>query len=230
MTSDNNGIEKLGVIFDMDGVLVDSYDAHFSAWQQMLSNHHLTMSRELFARTFGQTNREIFATCYPDLDATRYGRLADEKEAAYRRIISSNFPAMDGAAELVADLNQAGIRLAVGSSGPPENVRAVLRVLPGGQYFKATTDSSDVTRSKPDPEVFLKAAAKINMSPEKCVVVEDAPAGVKAGIAAGCAVVAITGTTSRAFLAQADLVVDSLRELNPEIFKDLIRTHREKER
>ena len=225
-----DSVEELGVIFDMDGVLIDSYEAHFSAWQRMLLNHGMTMSRELFSNTFGQTNTEIFSTRYPNIDPAVYRRLSDEKEAAYRGIISANFPVMDGAAELVADLKFAGITLAIGSSGPPENVCAVLNVFPGGQYFKATTDASDVTRSKPDPEVFLKAAAKINIPVQKCVVVEDAPAGVRAGIAAGCAVVAVTGTTSREFLDEADLVVDSLRELTPEIFKDLVRSHRKTER
>lgn len=85
MTSESGSAEERGVIFNMDGVLVDSYSAHFSAWQRMLSNHGMTMSRELFAKTFGQTNTEIFSTRYPSLDRAAYQRLSDEKETAYRR-------------------------------------------------------------------------------------------------------------------------------------------------
>ena len=112
--------------------------------------------------------------------------------------------------------------MAIGSSAPPENIQAVLSAFPGDVPFKATTNASEIKRGKPDPEVFLKSAKKIGLPSERCVVVEDAPAGVKAGKAAGCAVIALTGTAPREQLKEADLVVDSLRELTPNIFKNLI--------
>jgi sugar-phosphatase len=98
-------------------------------------------------------------------------------------------------------------------------------VLPGGEHIKATTHAKEITHGKPHPEVFLNAAAKMGLSPNACAVVEDAPAGVKAGKSAGCAVVGITGTASRGRLAEADLIIDSLRELTPAIFRDLIRSN-----
>ena len=223
MTANSGQIDAWGVIFDMDGVLVDSYQAHFSAWQRMLSHHGLQMTEGQFTSTFGQTNAQIFAKLYPYLNPDEYPNLSAEKEAFYREITSVDFPEMDGAAELLDALNTAGAKLAIGSSGPPENVRAVLNVLPAGEYIKATTDASDITRSKPDPEVFLKAAGKIGLPAGRCAVIEDAPAGVKAGKAAGCAVVAITGTAARQDLSEADLIVDSLRELTPDNLKSLTR-------
>jgi beta-phosphoglucomutase len=215
-------MDNWGIIFDMDGVLVDSYQAHFTAWERTMKRHGLTMTEEQFASSFGQTNAEIFASLYPEMAANRIPELSDEKEAAYRDIIASNFPAMDGASELIADLSRAGAKLAIGSSGPPQNVRAVLDVIPGGKYIQATTSSSDVTRSKPAPDVFLKAADKLELPPGRCVVVEDAPVGVRAGKAAGCAVVGLTGTVPGERLAEADLVVASLRELSPEILKRML--------
>jgi beta-phosphoglucomutase len=215
-------MDNWGVIFDMDGVLVDSYQAHFIAWERTMKRHSLTMTEEQFASTFGQTNAEIFATLYPEMAADRYLQLSDEKEAAYRDIIASDFPAMDGASELITALSRAGAKLAIGSSGPPANVRAVLEVLPGGKYFQAKTSSDDVTRSKPAPDVFLKAAEKLELPPGRCVVVEDAPVGVRAGKAAGCAVVGLTGTVPGERLAEADLVVASLRQLSPEILKRIL--------
>ena len=130
---------------------------------------------------------------------------------------------MDGATELIVDLNRAGARLAIGSFGPPANVRAVLNVLPGGKYFQVTTSSEDVAHGKPAPDVFLIAAGKLELPPGRCVVVEDAPVGVQAGKAANCAVVGITGTVSAERLCEADLVVTSLRELSPDILKHLLR-------
>lgn len=206
----------------MDGVLIDSYLAHFLSWRKMLRNHGLDITEEQFAATFGRTNPDIFARLYPSVKQEQYPALAEEKEAAFREIISGDFPEMEGASELIAALHEAGAALAIGSSGPPENLEAVLSALPGGTHFMATTNGNEITRGKPDPEVFLTAARKLGLLPERCVVVEDAPAGVTAGKAAGCAVIALTGTATRDRLAGADLVVDSLRELIPEIFKDLL--------
>ena len=214
-----------GVIFDMDGVLIDSYQAHLAAFQRMLANYDLEMSPEQFSGIFGQTNPDIFSQLYPEFEQKDHARLSEEKEAAFREIISVNFPEMDGAAELIYALHGAGAILAIGSSGSPENVRTVLQMLPGGEYFKATTNAKEITRGKPDPEVFLNASEKIGLAPTDCVVVEDAPAGVQAGKDAGCAVIGITGTVSRRHLSGADLIVDSLRELEPTNFLDLIRSN-----
>ncbi len=211
-----------GVIFDMDGVLIDSYEAHFEAWRRMLQNHGLDINEAQFAATFGQTNADIFAGLFPSLAKDRYAALGEEKEAIFRQVITRRFPEKAGASNLIRDLQAAGARLAIGSSGPPENVRAVLARLPAGALFEATTDGSEIRRGKPHPEVFLKAAAKISLPPESCVVVEDAPVGVAAGKAAGCAVIAVTGTAPRSQLKAADLVVDSLRELDAVRIKALV--------
>jgi beta-phosphoglucomutase len=199
-----------GVIFDVDGVLVDSYEAHFESWKIMLRRHGEDMTEEQFRATFGQTNPTIFRAQYPAFDEADYDALGEEKETAYREIIREAFPEIPGAAELIGNLHEAGATLAIGSSGPPENVQAVLDVLPGSEHIAAAVNGKDVTHGKPAPEVFLKAASKINLPPERCVVVEDAPVGVEAGKAAGCKVIALTGTADALELSQADLVVDSL--------------------
>ena len=222
MTTHSDPETSWGVIFDMDGVLIDSYAAHFEAWRRMLQNHGLDITEAQFAATFGQTNADIFAGLFPSLPRDRYAALGEEKEALFRQVITHRFPEKAGASDLVRALHAAGARLAIGSSGPPENVRAALSRLPAGGLFEATTDGSEIRRGKPHPEVFLKAAAKISLPPRRCVVVEDAPVGVAAGKAAGCAVVAVTGTAPRSQLAEADLVVDSLRELDAARMRSLV--------
>jgi beta-phosphoglucomutase len=211
-----------GVIFDMDGVLIDSYRAHFLSWRQMLRNHGLDITEEQFKATFGQTNQDIFSSLYPTIPPADYPALAEEKETAFRDIIKTDFPEMEGASRLVADLHGAGAVLAIGSSGPPQNLEVLLEKLPGGEYFSAVTSGSEISRGKPDPEVFKKTALKMGLPPAKCVVVEDAVAGVRAGKGAGCAVIALTGTARREQLSEADVVVDSLRELTPDTFKELL--------
>ena len=145
-----------------------------------------------------------------------------EKETIFREILLADFPGMDGSAELIVALHETGAALAIGSSASPENVQVVLERLSVAEQFEATTNGSEITRGKPDPEVFLKTAHKIEVLPSQCVVVEDSPAGVAAARAAGCAVIALTGTAPRSKLAEADLTVDSLRDLTPEIIKGLL--------
>ncbi|MBW2000297.1 MAG: HAD family phosphatase [Deltaproteobacteria bacterium] len=222
-------LDSWGVIFDMDGVLIDSYRAHFLSWKRMLAKHGLDITEEEFASTFGQTNHDILARLFPSIDERDYNTLAKEKEHLFREIIRRDFPEMGGAKELISHLHEAGALLAIGSSAPRENVHTVLEMIPGGQYFRAVTCGDEITRGKPDPEVFLKTARKMGLPPQRCVVVEDAPAGVKAARSAGCAVIAFTGTAPREYLLEADLVVDSLRDLTPDDFLRLVSTSRLKQ-
>jgi beta-phosphoglucomutase-like phosphatase (HAD superfamily) len=126
---------------------------------------------------------------------------------------------------LIAALHAAGFAMAIGSSGPPENVAVVKRQLGNGHFISATVDGTQVKHGKPDPEVFLLAAVKLGLAPKQCAVVEDAPVGIEAARRAGMTAIALTGTASRQKLAeQAHLVVDSLRELSPAGVGELIRS------
>ncbi len=147
-----------------------------------------------------------------------------QKEQFYREMLKADFPEMDGAGPLLRALDRAGVAMAVGSSGPPQNVQVVRHRLTGGELLKVTVTGMDVTHGKPHPEVFLKASEKLHVPPKRCAVVEDAPAGIEAARRAGMAAIAITGTaTRRQLTGRAHLVVDSLRELTPRIIMDLIR-------
>ncbi len=217
--------KPLGVIFDMDGVLVNSYQPHFLSWRQAAVKIGLELKEPDFARTFGRTSREIIAHLWPGkMDDAAIARFDLGKEAAYREILRVNFPAMEGAGHLIQSLSAAGFKLAIGSSGPPENVAVVKEQLPNGNLISATVDGMQVKHGKPDPEVFLTAAQKIDVAPERCAVIEDALAGIEAARRAGMAAIALTGTATREALSErAHLVVDSLNELSPEIIANLIR-------
>jgi len=218
-----NNSKTVAVIFDMDGVLVDSYQAHFESWRQTARAHGLDMTQDQFASTFGRTTREIITALWGDhVSGDAVTLWDDQKELAYRQILDADFPAMNGAGALLASLQQAGFMLAIGSSGPPENVELVLEHL-GSDIFSGAVTARDVTHGKPHPEVFLKAAGKLNADPVDCAVVEDAPAGIEAARRAGMTAIGLTGTAPREKLqAEAHLVVDSLDELSPEIISSLI--------
>lgn len=213
---------RSAVIFDVDGVLIDSYDAHFQSWLEMFGEHGESFTEEQFRKTFGRTSRDIIAALHgDDLSTAEMDAWDDRKEALYRDIIREQFPANDGAGELLDALHAAGFKLAVGSSGPPENIQLTLECLERAPLFSAVVTRVDVTRGKPDPQVFQIAGERLGVPPEQCVVVEDAPAGIEAANRAGMASVALTGTASREELSHARLVVDSLRELTPERLRSL---------
>ena len=209
---------ELAVIFDMDGVLVDTYEAHYRSWVAMAEREGFTFTEAQFAPTFGRTSREIIAHFWGSgLSDQRIAEMDSAKEAAFREIIEDDFPAMPGARELIDCLADEGFALAVGSSGPPENVAMVLERLGVRARFQAVVTGMDVTRGKPDPQVFLLAAERLGVSSAVCVVVEDAPAGVAAARAAGMKAVGLvsTGRTPEE-LHDADLVVRQLSDLSPD--------------
>lgn len=213
------------VILDMDGVLVDTYHAHYRSWLAMAEPEGLSFTEAEFAPTFGRTSREIIAYFWGDgrYSDKEIAALDDRKEAAFRRMIEADFPAMPGAGELLRELHHAGFALALGSSGPPENIDLVLKKLSAGGLFQAVVTGMDVTRGKPDPQVFLIAAERLEMPPVRCAVIEDAPAGVAAANAAGMASVGLASTgRTRESLSAARLVVDSLAELSPKTLRGLI--------
>ncbi|MEN6498282.1 MAG: beta-phosphoglucomutase family hydrolase [Thermoguttaceae bacterium] len=215
---------RVGVIFDMDGVLVDSYQAHFESWRMIAAEEGLTITEKQFAATFGRTSREIIAAWWgEELTEAEIRKLDDRKEAAYRQILANDFPAMPGVRALIERLHNAGMALAIGSSGPPENIEVILDHLQAQSLFQAVVSGADVTRGKPDPQVFLKAAQRLGIPPDRCVVVEDAPLGVDAAHGAGAAAIGFASTgRTREGLAKAELVVDSLEEITPEVVRRLV--------
>jgi beta-phosphoglucomutase len=212
----------LAVIFDMDGVLVDSFQAHLQAWKSMARDEGLPFDPARFTANFGRTSRELIAALWPDRSYTdaQHEDLADRREAAYRRIVQANFPEMPGARELIHSLHRDGFALALGSSGPVENADLVLEKLGVRNLFRAVVTGKDVRRGKPDPEVFLTAAARLGIAPRSCAVIEDAPPGIAAANASGMLSIGLSspGPAYRP-LSDARLVVHSLTDLSPALIR-----------
>lgn len=204
---------NLGVIFDLDGVLVDTGWAHRQAWCDLAEKEGLAMSDEFFRRTFGMRNAAVLPMLRPGISREELERLSDWKEQRYRDLVQEHLQFAEGAQELLKDLKHHHFRLAIGSSAPPENLDVFWDRLSLGDYFDARVTKEETTESKPSPQTFLKAAEKLGLPPTRCAVVEDAVPGVQAAHAARMPVVAVTTTRSREDLAQADRVVNSLSEL-----------------
>jgi beta-phosphoglucomutase len=217
-------MNRLAVIFDMDGVLADSYQPHFESWRRTAAQRGLSFTEEMFARTFGQTNRDIVPGLWPGRFSAEEARVwGEEKEEEYRRLLAERFPVMAGASELLRALHAAGFAIGVGSSGPRANVDCLLRGLPGAELFAAVVSGCDVKHGKPEPEIFELCARRLGLAAACCAVVEDSLLGLEAARRAGMAGIALTGTTPREKLAEkAGLVVESLLELTPERIRRLM--------
>jgi HAD superfamily hydrolase (TIGR01509 family) len=204
---------EFGVVFDMDGVLIDSADAHYRSWRDLGAEHNLTITRRQFDESFGRHNADIVPAFFGPVDAARLAALADRKEAIYRDIIRSAPPLVEGAAELIRALHQRGAAVGIGSSGPLANIRLVLDALGVASIIRAIVSAEDVTRGKPDPQVFTAACDRLGLPPSRCVVIEDAPAGVASGKAAGASVVGVLLYHPAERLAAADRIVARLADL-----------------
>lgn len=207
---------QLGVVFDLDGVLVDSHDQHHAAWLRLAEEVGRQLTDEQFAESFGMRNvmciPHVFHWADPD-DHQLIEELGERKEEHYRAILAEQTIApLPGVESFIEKLSAAGIPGSVGSSTSVLNIELCLRSTGLDQFFgDHITGAEDVANGKPAPDVFLEAARKIAREPRHCVVIEDAHVGVDAARAGGMKVIAVTTThEADSFGGKPDLVVDSL--------------------
>jgi beta-phosphoglucomutase len=208
-----------GAIWDMDGTLVDTAELHFQAWQEVCREHGRDFTRADFAATFGQRNPEIITRLFGDrFSPGEIAELGDRKEVLYRAAAARGVTLLPGVADLLEALRREGFRQAIGSSAPKANLDLILERTGIRGYLDAVVSSEDTTRGKPDPQVFLVAAQRLHVEPARCVVFEDAVAGVQAARAGGmrCVAVRLVGHHAEEALRQAgaDRVVHSLAEMD----------------
>jgi beta-phosphoglucomutase len=216
-----------GVIWDVDGTLVDTAELHFAAWQRICEEQGRPFTRADFAATFGRRNPEIIQYLFGDrFGETQVAQLGDRKEVLYREAARSGVELLPGVRPLLEELHQAGFRQAIGSSAPRANLDLILELTGIASLLQAIVGSEETQRGKPDPQVFLVAAQRLGIAPERCVVVEDAVAGVQAARAGGMKCIAVTfvGHHPPESLRQAgaDRVVRSLEEVSLATMTELL--------
>jgi HAD superfamily hydrolase (TIGR01509 family) len=208
------------VLWDLDGTLVDSGDYHWIAWRDTLAGEGVEITHEQFLASFGQKNDRILRGWLgegtPDDTIQRIG---DSKEATYRQLaIERGLIPLPGALEWTTRLRRDGWRQAIASSAPRLNVEVVLQALSLDTNFDAITSAEDVAAGKPDPQIFLAAASRLAVPPTRCIVVEDAAAGIEAARRAGMRCIGV----SRAGSLDGDVSVGSLSELPSDAFDRLV--------
>jgi len=208
------------VLWDLDGTLADSEEYHWLSWRDAMRGEGFALTHDRFLESFGQRNDRILGTWLgADAEVERIRRIGDWKEAEYRRLAEERgLTPLPGAREWVERLHRDGWKQAIASSAPRLNVETMLHVLQFDGLIDAMVSADEVKRGKPDPDVFLAAAAAVSVPPASCIVVEDAPAGVEAGRRAGMKTIGVNTKTPLA----ADIYVTSLADLPPDAFDRLL--------
>jgi len=199
------------VLWDLDGVIADTGDYHYRAWQDVFGQRGVTFTEEDFMRHFGRRHDTIIRFALGDnVSREEFDIITREKQEKYRQIVADNIKPLPGAIELIKSLNNYRIKTAIASSAPLKNVEIIIRGLGIEDCFQAIAWGTEVPEGKPSPQVFLLAAGKLEAEPGNCVVIEDAIAGVAAAKQAGMKCVAVTNSHPGSSLKKADLVVDTL--------------------
>ncbi len=216
---------EMGAIFDWDGVVIDSSAAHEESWEILGREVGKPMPEDHFERGFGQKNQFIIPeilqwTSHP----AEIERLGDRKEELYRQIVAqTGVTCIPGIEDFLKRLNRAGIPCAVGSSTPRQNLETILEMVGFRRYFQALVCAEDVARGKPDPEVFLTCASRLERETGHCAVFEDAYVGLQAARNGGMKVIALATTHQRDDLEPhgPDMILDNFLGFRVEHFSRL---------
>lgn len=205
-----NDFSKYGFIFDMDGTLVDNMRFHMRAWTAMLAENGIENDgRDFLVNTAGKTNREIIPQFFPNVSDADLKRLGDRKEELYRALFKPELRAIAGAVAFLEESKKLGIKMAVATAAPVENMEFILDGLDLRKYFHAITTAADVQNGKPDPEVFLISAEKLGVETQYCIVFEDALNGFEAAKRAGMSSVGIATVNSIDEILALPLILDA---------------------
>lgn len=209
------------VLWDLDGVLVDSGELHYQAFVAVLGELNITLSRETFQRTFGMNNASIFRLLLGSPSSEEIERLSERKETLFRSLLPGRIQALPGVRQWLERFNTQGIPMAVASSAPAENIDLILAELAVRPFFRAIVSAANMP-GKPDPTVFLEAAHQLKMPPSCCIVIEDSIPGVQAAKSGGMKCLAVLTTNPAEALQAADLIVERLDLLPEDAFERLM--------
>lgn len=189
-------MNRFALIFDLDGVIADTAQFHEKAWFSFCKKHSIPISSEQFRnQLFGRSNRGTLRILLgKDLPENEFRQMVDEKESLFRELASKNLKPIHGLIDFLKAAKKNKIPMAVASSAPAVNIHFSLEKTNTAGFFLHLVSSDEITRSKPDPEIFLKAAQKLGFRPADCVVFEDSYAGIEAGLSAGMKVIAVATT------------------------------------
>lgn len=213
--------QKIAFLWDMDGTIIDTKQAHFSTWCDALQKFGYDLNQQVFDSAFGRNNRTTLSIFLGfELDEKLQQEIIRTKEERFREIACAESSLMPGVEQWLAHAKGNHIPQAIASSAPMANITALLEGFDLLDYFDFVV-SGEHLPAKPEPDIFLQAADRFNPIPDRCVVIEDSLAGVKASKAAGMLCIAVVGTRTKSDLALADLVIEDFLQPLEEVFGKL---------
>lgn len=216
-------MKPVAVIFDMDGVIVNTNPFHQKAIEQFCKKYGFQLTEEdLRSRVYGRTNKDWITGLFGPLTPEQLSNYAHEKEKLFRDLYEPHIRPVDGLLDFLDQLMHASLACAIATSAPAANVDFVLKHIPIKKYFSAILDERSVTHSKPHPEIYLKTAHALGLPGNQCVVMEDSLSGVASAKAAGCRVIGITTTHTPEELQETDLAVNNFSSLSVAMVKSLL--------
>jgi len=209
-------MNSVAVIFDMDGVIIDSNPYHKISLRQFCEKYGYHLSDgELVSKIYGRTNKDWIASLFGALTKEELTNYGEEKEALFREVYKNDISALKGLPEFLKSLKDKNIPIAIGTSAPRSNVDFVLSHTGLEDYFSVILDESDVVKGKPDPEIYLKVAVRLGFDPSRCIVFEDSLSGVESARRAGAKVVGVATTHSFEELSHTDFIIQDFTGLDP---------------
>jgi beta-phosphoglucomutase len=200
---------KWGVIFDVDGTMVDNKDFHQQAWIELCRRYGMNLtSQDYRTRIHARPNDKIIPDIFgSDISKEKANNIAMEKETIYRDIYRPNVKPLDGLINLLYELKTHNVPCAAASNSPVGNVKLVIDTLAIRDFFVSIISADDVSHGKPDPEIFVTAAKCMALEPKRCIVFEDSAPGFEAAQRAGCVCIAVTFGADSDHLASAASVI-----------------------
>jgi HAD superfamily hydrolase (TIGR01509 family) len=206
---------NFALIFDMDGVVVDNFHFHEKAWKEFCRRHSLNFTEVFRSGIFGGTNRDHFKAFFGrELTPKELKKYEDEKESIYRQLYEPFIQPVKGLIPFLEKVSNKHIPMALATSSPVINVDFVMQKTGAGQFIKTRLTANDIVQGKPHPEIYLKAAKILGVSPARCVVFEDSFSGIESARSAGMKVVGLATTHTRDELKNVDRVINDLTQIS----------------
>lgn len=212
------------LIFDMDGVIVDSNPFHRKAWKVFSQKHNISITDEdLNSKVFGRSGHESLPTFFSHpLTSEQVSDFVKEIDKTFRELFAPHIKPVEGLEEFIIELRKQNYKYAIATSAPLENIDFIMESTGLRKYFDIIIDASQITRSKPSPEIYLITAARLNASPSECIVIEDSISGIESAVSAGMKVIGISTTHTAEELNHTDLIINNFNDLTIPMLNQLL--------
>ncbi len=211
------------IIFDMNGVIINDEKFHLESWKVFCKKYNFKLSDQEFKdKTMGRTDKETFEYLFgKKLTSEEVNKYGDERDKIARNLVEGKLKLTRGLMNFLEELKNENIRLAIATSSRKNYMNFIVDTFDIRKYFDYIITAEDIFNGKPDPEIYLKAASLLNISPQECLVFEDSLSGIRAAKTAGMKVVGITTTHSKKELNLADKVIDNFFKISLSDLKSL---------